>query len=672
MSTDRASPTAEESIHERERFWPGLQNGFDAVLKGNEFHLVFRVDVVGLVVAGTICGGPLMSASRAARCSPQERREAVEERSREGRSYDAITALLGWWRAHSLACEADEIRPFHDDALQTSIRASETEPLERIPKLLLAWRTERTRQLKAEAVALEIVRAVKIDDYARLFPAASRRRRLIAVLGPTNSGKTHFALCRLSEAGSGYYAGPLRLLALEVYSRLNREFGTSCSLVTGEERRLFPGALHHACTVEMVDPQREVEVAVIDECQLIADQQRGWAWTQAIACANASEVYVLGTLQSRTLIERISRMLGLELEVKVMTRLSPLQLADRALGSTPTSALKQVMRGDCLVVFTRRDCLLLRDSLIEAGHVVACLYGALAPEARQAQADRFTSGEAGVIVATDVVGLGLNLKGLKRTVLVASQKYDGVSRKDVPLDLLRQIAGRAGRYGHTEEDAGIAMGLTRTEHEMVRRALVEAPADLVLDRLPVAPSGEVLKRLESVTGERRLSVLLTLFVAHCSGGEYKPQLPGEALERANSIDKYDLPIETRFLLTQVPVSSREAESASQWTAWVRAVATAKSQCLVDFVRDDAGTLTLEEAEREIQLLNAYCWLALKIPDIFTDECRARALLVERSSFVTEKLKSRTTLGAKNSPTRVGLPPWYWERRSQDWLDVWND
>jgi ATP-dependent RNA helicase SUPV3L1/SUV3 len=660
-------------VRAREAFWPGLPDGFDIVKARRHHHLVVRVDVGGLVLAGGLSAEPLMHEARAERASIEDRRVAIAARLHQCDCKGALGLLVGWWAEHRQGCRTHGIDPPYDSELHESIKCSEAEPLQRLPTLLEGWRVERSRQLRNERVARDIVRAVQIDEYGKLFPAARRLRKLTAILGPTNSGKTHLALQRLSAAASGFYAGPLRLLALEVYSRLNVDFSTPCSLVTGEERRLLPGARHYACTVEMVDPQRNVDVAVIDEAQLIADSQRGWAWTQAIACANAAEVLVLGSPQARGVIERFASMLEVELEVLELQRLSPLHVAERALGRSPQAALGNVQRGDCLVVFTRRDCLLLRDSLIALGHEVACIYGALSPEARQAQADRFTSGEAGVIVSTDAIGLGLNLRGLKRTVLVASQKFDGTSRRDVPLDLVRQIAGRAGRYGHTEEDAGVAMGLTPTEHHLVRRALNDRPTELVLERFPVAPSGEVLKRLEEVTKERRLSVLLALFVEHCSGGAYQAQLPGDALERSHAVDAYDLPIERRFLLTQVPVSTRDPETTSQWVEWVQAVAASFSssgggvECGIDFVSPGAGeALRLEDAERDVALLNAYCWLAMKMPSIFVDEAGARRLLLERSSIVTERLRSRSTLGARNSPERVGLPPWYWQRREVAW------
>lgn len=176
----------------------------------------------------------------------------------------------------------------------------------------------------------------------------------------------------------------------------------------------------------------------------------------------------------------------------------------------------------------------------------------------------------------------------------------------------------------------------------------------------------MLKRLEQVTGEHRLSVLLTLFMEHCSGGAYKPQLPGDALERAYAVDGFDLPIEKRFLLTQVPVSTRDPVSNAQWTTWAEGVAAGDGRtCDVDFVSADGAGLRLDEAERDVQLLNGYLWLAMKMPAIFVGEEQARLVLAERSATVTARLKMRTTLGSKSSLEQFGLPPWYWARRAEE-------
>ena len=133
-----------------------------------------------------------------------------------------------------------------------------------------------------------------LDEFHHAFPIARELNRNIHFhLGPTNSGKTHEALLRLQSAASGVYLAPLRLLAMEVRDRM-LEAGVPCNLVTGEERHIIPGAKHTACTIEMMNPHQVLEVAVIDEIQMLQDETRGAAWTNALIGAPAKEVFVCG------------------------------------------------------------------------------------------------------------------------------------------------------------------------------------------------------------------------------------------------------------------------------------------------------------------------------------------------------------------------------------------
>ena len=132
------------------------------------------------------------------------------------------------------------------------------------------------------------------------FPKArSMRRKIICHMGPTNSGKTFRAIEKLKAADSGVYCGPLRLLAWEIFERLNEQ-EIPCSLITGQELEEKEGAKVLSCTTEMVDVTTEYDVAVIDEIQLIGDADRGWAWTRALLGVPAKEVHVCGEPAAHT------------------------------------------------------------------------------------------------------------------------------------------------------------------------------------------------------------------------------------------------------------------------------------------------------------------------------------------------------------------------------------
>lgn len=159
--------------------------------------------------------------------------------------------------------------------------------------------------------------------YARLM-----KRKIIYHGGPTNSGKTYHALQRLKAAdpskGGGLYCGPLRLLALEVYESLNKA-GVYTDLMTGQERREVPFSTHISCTVEMVSLNREYDVAVIDEIQMIGNAQRGYAWTRALLGLRAREIHVCGGLEAANVVESLVGSTGDEFELKKYERLSTLK-----------------------------------------------------------------------------------------------------------------------------------------------------------------------------------------------------------------------------------------------------------------------------------------------------------------------------------------------------------
>ncbi|KAK6438862.1 RNA helicase [Oleoguttula sp. CCFEE 5521] len=281
------------------------------------------------------------------------------------------------------------------------------------------------------------------------YPATRSLQRVLHLhVGPTNSGKTYHALKRLEEAEKGVYAGPLRLLAHEVYTRMNAR-GKLCALVTGEERRV-PEAVKDAegyltsCTVEMVPLNMHLDVAVIDEIQMIGSNDRGWAWTQALLGLKAKEVHLCGEERTVPLIREIAASLGEKLVIHHYKRLSPLQIADQSLNGN----LTDLRKGDCIVSFSVIGIHALRKQIErDTGRKVAIVYGSLPPETRAAQARLFNDpdNDYDFLVASDAVGMGLNL-AIKRIIFEASNKWDGSARRTLSIADIKQIAGRAGRY----------------------------------------------------------------------------------------------------------------------------------------------------------------------------------------------------------------------------------
>jgi len=251
-------------------------------------------------------------------------------------------------------------------------------------------------------------------------PARSARRKIIFHVGPTNSGKTYHALRALAASRVGVYAGPLRLLAFEIYDRLNKGlippsgadpggvYSRPCNLVTGEEQRIDPDVTLSSSTIEMLSFNVKYDVAVIDEIQMIADEQRGSAWTNALLGLTADEIHVCGEETAVPLVQQLLADTGDEIVVNRYERLSPLQVAAQSMEGNCTN----IRRGDCIVAFSRRDIFAYKQ-LIEqkTGLRCAVAYGKLPPEIRAEQALLFNKpdGDYPVMVASDAVGMGLNL-----------------------------------------------------------------------------------------------------------------------------------------------------------------------------------------------------------------------------------------------------------------------
>ena len=341
-------------------------------------------------------------------------------------------------------------------------------------------------QLASSATAKRLRTALQLCDLtlASEQPFLSRRfkRKVILHVGPTNSGKTHAALVAMARARTGIYAGPLRLLAHEVFSRFKA--GTApgldgtpraCNLITGEERRIeheFAGLL--SCTVEMMPRTKEFDVAVIDEIQMLTDPSRGSIWTNALLYVNAKEVHCCGEATVVDVVTRLAKLCSDEVEVRHYQRLNPLQIAHKSLHGNWSN----VQRGDCIVTFSRAGIFQIKAAIESTTKLkVAVVYGSLPPEVREWQARRFNSQDLDVLVATDAIGMGLNLcvatsvswrpdescqadyftvvtRRIKRIVFHRVYKYDGqgTEMQLVTQSQMKQIAGRAGRYGLSRDD----------------------------------------------------------------------------------------------------------------------------------------------------------------------------------------------------------------------------
>ncbi len=351
------------------------------------------------------------------------------------------------------------------------------------------------RRYKVRNRILELVPARPEMEFAEV---RELRRHFIFHIGPTNSGKTFQALERLKEAACGVYLGPLRLLALEVYERMN-EMGVPCTMRTGQECIEEENSRVTASTIEMADFDENYDIAVIDEAQLVADTDRGHSWTKAVLGLRAEEIHICMSPAAEQVICHLVGLCGDDYEVRRYERKTELICEDR-----PFVFPDDVREGDALIAFSKKSVLDVAGRLEEAGVSSSVIYGSLPPEIRRRQTRLFNRGKTKVAVATDAIGMGLNLP-VRRIVFLQADKFDGISRRPLRTPEIKQIAGRAGRYGIYDKGYVSAMGEQELEYIRERFEAPEEPLTQVNLGFPQvlldinAPLDELMKIWYSVT-----------------------------------------------------------------------------------------------------------------------------------------------------------------------------
>ena len=260
--------------------------------------------------------------------------------------------------------------------------------------------------------------------------------RIMAVLGPTNTGKTHFAIERMLGHASGMIGFPLRLLARENYDRVARLKGArAVALITGEEKIIPPNPTYFVCTVESMPLDRAVDFLAVDEIQLAADPARGHIFTSRLLHARGrQETMFLGSETIRPLIRRLLP----EAEQVNRPRLSMLTY-------TGPKKVTRLPPRSAVVAFSVADVFSIAELVRRQRGGTAVVLGALSPQARNAQVALYQSGEVDYMVATDAIGMGLNMD-LDHVAFARLAKFDGRTPRRLTVPEIAQIAGRAGRH----------------------------------------------------------------------------------------------------------------------------------------------------------------------------------------------------------------------------------
>ncbi|OBA24569.1 P-loop containing nucleoside triphosphate hydrolase protein [Metschnikowia bicuspidata var. bicuspidata NRRL YB-4993] len=475
------------------------------------------------------------------------------------------------------------------------------------------------------------------------YPGARKmKRKVIMHVGPTNSGKTYNSLQAFAKAKSGYYAGPLRLLAREIYEKFQSQ-NISCNLITGEE--VVPSldtfgnvAQLSSGTIEMIPLHKKMDICIIDEIQMIADSKRGSAWTNAVLGVQAKELHLCGEESAVKLIQKLLETTGEEIEIKRYERKGKLTML-----SQPVGKLSALKKGDCLVAFSKRKILELKCEIENSTPLkVGVIYGALPPEIRSQESSKFNDGEYDVLVASDAIGMGLNLK-IKRIVFWTSVKFDGSGLVDLSVSNVKQIGGRAGRFSLKDgELEGFVTTFHKKDLSHVSKCMRMPTTDL--DKACIWPSSEFWSEyLSSFRTPMNYKVGVDHFYKSLKDTNLKDYFLSDFDHQTQVIDLIcssgldsRLTIEDQLRLAQVPVNLKHAETEviQQTLRFLECIATGTSKSVLDLnflytsilsaeptVKNSSENILqiLTELEKNHKIVLVFMWLSQRWPTIFVDK-----------------------------------------------------
>ena len=519
------------------------------------------------------------------------------------------------------------------------------------------------------------------------FPGTREMQRTIHVhVGPTNSGKTYNAIKALENSKNGVYAGPLRLLATEVYQRLTAK-GLPCALVTGEEVRIPKDTDQYfsSCTVEMVPLNTQFDVAVIDEIQMLGDPDRGNAWTNALLGVRAKEVHVCGEERAANLVKSICATIGDKCVIHRYERLSPLQSMKTSLDND----YSKLRKGDAIVAFNRLSLHALKRKIEKyTGRRCAIIYGTLPPEVRVQQAALFNdpNNDYDFVVASDAIGMGLNLE-IRRVILDSVTKFDGNQDRPLTYPEIKQIGGRAGRYRSAANpngtaDAGSNMGYVTTmeypDLQSVHKAFNRNVEDM--KTACISPPPGIVERFASYYPPTTpLSfILLRIRTAAVLGERFKISIPSDSLQIADLIQDIPLSIYDRLTLSYMPVRLSSDASVQTLRALAKIIAENGVGDLLSIKEIPLEYLEIDmrDTKRNAQeylakmealhvALNSYVWLSYRYAGMFRNQGLAfhiRSLveqrlieLLDQMDFTDQQLEMRRSrVRARASLRKVNL------------------
>lgn len=496
----------------------------------------------------------------------------------------------------------------------------------------------------------------KISDL-RLPPnwypqARLMNRKFFFHCGPTNSGKTFNALNRFLESKSGIYCGPLKMLAVEVFQKANNA-GVACDLVTGEERRYAnsnqTASSHVSCTVEMSSINNVYEVAVIDEIQMVRDPERGWAWTRALLGIPAEEIHLCGEKAAISLIIELLSTTGETVQVQEYQRLTKLHVEDVSLDS-----LENIKPGDCVVCFSKRDIYAVSLKLERMGYNVATIYGTLPPSTKLIQSQKFNDPDdpCNVLVATDAIGMGLNLS-IRRIIFYSLIKPTFNSKNEKTLDVIPvsqalQIAGRAGRF-NTQYSEGYVTTYKAEDLGILKEVLASKVEEI--EAAGLHPTLDQIEMFSFLLPNATLSNLLDIFISLSQLNPHYFMCNIESIKfLAGILEHIPLSLRARYVFCCAPVDNKSNFVCAMFLKYARQYANNQPmtvhwvcQSLKYPFKSPNNMAELDHLLSVYDCFDLYLWLSYRFPDVFLDQELVRDIQRKLDQVIMEGVFNITKL-----------------------------
>ena len=401
---------------------------------------------------------------------------------------------------------------------------------------------EENRQYKTEQYLTQIKK-----QYDIFFQKNNNIKKVSYYFGPTNSGKTYNAFNEIVKYNTGVYLAPLRLLAVEGKSEIQKR-GKPCNLITGEEKELEKGANFTSCTIETIDLNRQYDIVIIDEIQMIINRERGIYWINSLLKIKCNHLVLVGNESVKNLINNF---LSANVELIRHERKNKLVFKGDTL-------LSHIENGAAVITFSRAEVFKIKRILEEEyNKKVAIIYGNLPPVVKINEAKKFAK-ENKVLVSTDAIGMGLNLP-IKNIIFSEMEKFDGKEIRELESEEIKQIAGRAGRFGYSSEDGGVYILsdniYINTENQGISDIL---ETNIIYDnteKVYIQPSFKDINKYSKIFNNKYIhSILLNISDMICLeiyNAEY--HIPAKYFDIAKLIDAHTFNIKEKYKILTMPV-----------------------------------------------------------------------------------------------------------------------